>query len=414
MSSSVETQPSSRSFVTRLALIWMNLTNEPFVAFYALLPFIMRKDLNATILHITLFFSIKGVIPVFSFYWSANLTRQRGKLRSNLIWAWIIGRVPFLCLPFIDNIWFLIFAAAVYQFFYRAGTPSLMEILKLNLGKKRREKLFSRLYVLSFMESTMLALFLGKLLDMHLGAWKILFSLSALLSLSSLLLQMRITLPENLEADKKIPPITTNRLLQPIKDCIYLMRSRPDFAHFQWGFMIGGFGLLLIQPALAIFYADSLNLSHDQITIARHFWTGIGVIASSFLWHRGLGFLSTSQLTACITFLFSLFPLFLLFAQKGVYWLNVALLSYGVAEAGSHVVWTLSGTLFARNEDSSKFTGANIFMLGLRGLIAPALGGNIAKITGPLPVLIAGGVICISGTIYMVTKRVAIPKKVAS
>lgn len=411
MSSNIQVHTSSRSFFTRLALIWMNLASEPFIALYTLLLFILRKDLAATTLQITIFVSLKPVISVFSFYWSANLLRQRTKLLSNLIGAWVLGRLPFLCLPFIDNVWFLIFAAGIYHLFYRAGIPAMMEILKLNVSKHQREKLFSRVYVLSFIESIVLGVFVGKLLDMHLGAWKILFFISALLSISSIFIQMRIPLPPNLKPDENAPPITTNRILQPIKDCIYLMRSRPDFAHFQWGFMIGGFGLMLLQPALALFYVDYLDLSHDQVTIARYIWMGIGVVSSSFFWQRALNATSVHQLTAYIIFGFSLFPFFLLLSHFHLFWVNIAFLFYGVAQAGSHLIWTLSGTLFAHNEDSSKFTGLNIFMVGLRGLIGPVLGGIFCSIIGPVPVLFAGACICVSGTIFMLFKKIPMQKK---
>lgn len=405
MSTHIDPQASSRSFSTRFALIWMNLASEPFMALYTLLLFILRKDLSATTLQITVFVTLRPLISVFSFYWSSNLLRQRTKLLSNLMGAWVLARLPFLCLPFIDNVWFLIFAAGIYQLFYRAGIPAQMEILKLNVNKEKREKLIALIYMLNFIESIVLGVFIGKLLDMHLGAWKFLFFFSALFSISSILIQMRIPLPTHLKTDENVLPITTNRLLQPIKDCIHLMRSRPDFAHFQWGFMIGGFGLMLIQPALAIYYADHLLLNHDQISIARYIWMGIGVVASSFLWRRQLNRLPSSQFTAYIIFGFSFFPFFLLLAYWSPFWVNIAFLFYGIAQAGSHLMWTLSGTLFAQNEDSSKFSGINILMVGIRGLIGPVLGGILCSIVGPIPVLISGCLICLSGTAYMLARR---------
>ena len=214
---------------------------------------------------------------------------------------------------------------------------------------------------------------------------------------------MRIPLPP-LKQDENVLPITTNRLLQPIKDSIHLMRSRPDFAHFQWGFMIGGFGLMFITPAVTIYYADTLALTHDNLAIARYIWMGIGVVSSSFLWRRGLDKLSISRMTAFIIFGFSLFPFTLLFAQANLLWVNIAFLFYGIAQAGSHLVWNLSGTLFAKDEDSSKFSGVNILMVGLRGVVAPVLGGVFCTLFSPLPILITGMVICLSGAALMLRR----------
>ena len=397
---SSETIENSRSHPTRLALIWMHLTNEPFIALFPLLLFILRKDLHATALQISVFATLRPVISVFSFYWSSNLLRQRSKLLSNLMGAWVLARIPFLLLPFIHNIWFIIFAAAVYQLFSRASIPSMMEILKLNMDKKPREKLFSRLYVLSFIESIVLGLFVGKILDIHEGSWIVLFFLAAILSLTSIFVQMRIPLPP-LKQDENVLPITTNRLLQPIKDSIYLMRSRPDFAQFQWGFMVGGFGLMFITPAITIYYADTLALTHHNLAFARYIWMGMGVVCSSFLWRQGLEKLPLTRLTAFIILGFSLFPFALLFAQTSLIWLNIAFLFYGIAQAGSHLVWNLSGTLFAKEEDSSKFSGVNILMVGLRGIIAPVLGGLFCTLFSPFPILITGMAICLSGAAFM-------------
>ena len=400
----------SRSFFTKIALMWMHLANEPLAALYTLMLFILRKDLGATTFQIALFATLSPVMSVFSFYWGANLLRQRSRLLSNLIGAWVLARLPFLCFPFIENVWLIIFGGAIYQLFHRAGMPAMMEILKLNVEKEPREKLYSLVYVLSFLESIVLGLFIGKILDMNETSWKSLFFATSLLSITTIFLLMRIPLP-TLKADQNALPITTNCFLQPIKDCIYLMKSRPDFAEFQWGFMIGGFGLMLITPASIIYYTEVLALTHDHLTIARYIWMGLGVIFSSILWRRGIQAISIGRLTSYIIFGFSLFPLFLLFAKTGLFWLNIAFLFYGIAQAGSHIIWNLSGTLFAIDEDSSKFSSVNILMVGLRGTIGPFLGALLCNQLGPIPVLLLGLSLCLGGGVFMFAKK---PKPIAT
>jgi MFS family permease len=383
--------------------MWMHFANEPLAALYTLMLFILRKDLGATTFQIALFSALRPIMSVFSFYWGANLLRQRSKLLSNLIGAWVLARLPFLCFPFVDNVWLIIFGGAIYQLFCRAGIPAMMEILKINVDKERRERLYSLAYVISFLESIVLGLFIGKILDMHEASWRLLFFATSLLSITTIFFLMRIPLPY-LQADQNALPITTNRFLQPIKDCIHLMKSRPDFAEFQWGFMIGGFGLMLITPASIIYYTESLSLTHDHLAIARYIWMGLGVILSSILWRRGIKAISTGRLTSYIIFGFSLFPLFLLFAKASLFWLNIAFLFYGIAQAGSHIIWNLSGTLFAIDEDSSKFSSTNILMVGLRGMIGPFLGAFLCNHIGPIPVLLLGLFFCIGGGIFMFTK----------
>jgi MFS family permease len=396
---------------TRLALLWMNLTSEPLIALYTLLPFILRKDLGASTLQLSIFITLRPVLSVFSFYWSAYLTNRKNTLLSNLMGAWLLARLPFLLLPWVNNVWFLLFAAGVYQLFSKAGTPALIEILKVNIPKKPREHIFSFYYVLSFVESVVLGLTIGDILDGSGSNWRLLFFISSLIGLSSIFVQMRIPIQKKEDASHERPSL--NKLfIEPWKNCFRLIKSRPDFAHFQWGFMIGGFELMLIAPALSIFYADVLSVSHANIAVARFILMGIGVVCSSVFWRKGIGGISLPKLICFVLVGFVMFPLVLLFAQTNVVFFYLAFLLYGVAQAGSHLIWNLSGTLFAPEEDSFQFSNVNILMVGLRGAVGPLLGGVLCSLFGATTVLALGVGIAFYGAWYMLAKNPAkLPKK---
>ena len=389
-------EPLTSHQKTKKALLWMNLSHEPFVVLYTLLPFILRKDLGASLLQISILTALRPVLPLFSFYWSAGLSHKRHKLRANLIGAWILGRIPFLLIPWIKDAWYLIFCCAVYEFFHKSGIPALMEILKINIPKEAREKTYTFYFVLSFLESIILGLFMGGLLDLHEKSWQILCGLTALFGLSSVFMQLKVPIPE-------IEPTTAHKieLLKPWKEAFSLLKKRPDFARFQWGFMTGGFSLMLITPSLSIFYVDCLEIAHSQISMGRSVFMGIGIVASSYFWQKGISKLSISKLTTLILIGFGLFPLILLLSFAHMQCFYLAFIFYGVAQAGSHLLWNLSGTLFsATEEDSSLYSSVNILMIGVRGLIAPILGGISCKFLGPVPTLIAGACLCFFGAIY--------------
>lgn len=385
---------------TRKALLWMNLSHEPFVVLYALLPFILRKDLNASLLQISVLAALRPVLPIFSFYWSANLTHRKHQLRSNLIGAWVLARVPFLFIPWIDQVWYVIFCCAVYEFFNKSGIPALIEILKINIPKEAREKTYTFYFVLSFLESILLGLFIGGLLDLYPNAWQVLCSLTAVIGLSSLFMQMKVPIPQDVVLPLPPTPIKT-RIIQPWKEAFFLMKKRPDFAKFQYGFMMGGFGLMFIAPSLSIFYVDKLQLAHSQLITGRSILMGVGIVLSSYFWRKALSNRSVPDLTLRILLGFSLFPFVLLLSTWNIHWFYIAFVLYGIAQAGSHLLWNLSGTLFAKEEDSSQFSRVNILMLGLRGIIAPALGGILCKLIGPTFVLVLGSLCCLSGAWYM-------------
>ena len=135
---------------TQLALLWTNLANEPLASLYSLLPFILCKDLNASTFQLSLFLSLRPVLSMFSFYWSAYLKEGKRALVVNLIWAFILAYLPFLFFPFLGNIWYLLLASAMYQLFTRAAFPSLIEILKRNIPKQPREQAFSLFFFAQF------------------------------------------------------------------------------------------------------------------------------------------------------------------------------------------------------------------------------------------------------------------------
>jgi len=55
----------------------------------------------------------------------------------------------------------------------------------------------------------------------------------------------------------------------------------------------------------------------------------------------------------------------------------------------------MSGPHFAGKEDSARYTGVNVAMAGLRGAVAPPLGGWLSVGWGALPVLGIGAVLCL-------------------
>lgn len=390
---SEETPKSTTCPETKRALLWMAISSEPLSALYTLLPFILRKDLGASLFELSLFACLRPLLSVFSFYWGARLRYRKDHLLSNLIGASILSATPFLLLPFCQNIYFVLFAAAMNQLFTRAGTPALIEILKRKIPKKPREHLFSLYYIISFIESGILGLCIGKILDLNATCWTLLFFLAALVHLSSVFVQMRVKLAKE-DEPKEVPK---HALIHPWQESFALMRKRKDFAHFQLSYMIGGFALMLMYPAQQVYFADILSLSHTEVTTARFIFMAVGVAISSLFWKKGLEKLHIHKCCRWLILLFGAFAINLLLASFSAGFFYMAFLIYGVAQAGSHIIWNLSGTIFAEEQDSAPFTGVNLLMVGLRGAIAPLLGGQLCYLLGPMPVILISATLCFLG-----------------
>jgi MFS family permease len=384
------------SFKTKATALLMNLSDEPLVAFYAILPFILTKELHINAFELSFFLMLRPILSSFSFFWGVglNYSKNPNLLKNNLL-AWIIARIPFLFFPLINNFYYFLFASAVYQLFHKAGLPAWNEIIKRNItDKNERHKLFSTFSIYVFIESILLGLFIGKFLDKSASNWKLIFFFAAMLSLSSIFLQMRIKVPKNNEQTN-----VRENFFTPFKDIFEILKKDKDFTNFQIVFMIGGFALMLITPALYIFASEELQLSHSDMTSARLILMGIGFSLTSYIWKKFIAKRSINNLAIWMIFIFGIYNFFLLLSQYNLIFFYIAFFFYGIAQAGSTLLWSFSSISFSKNQNSILYTSTNLLFLLLRGLIAPFLGSLLCYFFGAKYVLCLGLIIMFFGTV---------------
>lgn len=386
------------------AILWSNLLSEPLCTLYGFLPFILYKGLGGSAFAVSLLIMLKPVITILSFYWSAGL-KGSGKLKSNVLWAGFWMRAPFLLFPWIDSIWFVIGAGINYMFFFRAGMPAWMEWVKRNTGEEGRGKIFSWSAGLGYAEGAILSLGMGSVLDQDPTLWKGLFFVAALVGLIVLVVQRKVPV-EREEAREPEMMSLRERIVRPWRDSYRLMRERPDFARFQWGVMIAIFGLMLIQPILPVFAVDSLDISYLEMAGAVSIAKGLGYVVSAPIWGRWIDRVDFFRVSGCVFLLFGLFPLFLSLSLWNTAWFYVAYFCYGMGQGGSHLIWNLSGPIFAGKEESSRYSGVSVVLAGLRGAVAPPLGGVLLGWLGSVQVLVMGSALCLFSSWRFLKKKV--------
>ncbi len=395
---------------TRIAYTWTRILNTPFWALYTLLPFIMFKDLQATAWQIACIISLKPIVSLFSLYWSSQIKRRRDRLISNIVWASILSHLPFLFVPWINHPWFFIFASAIYMLFHRGVNPAWMEVLKVNVPEDSRKTVFAYGSAVYHVGGALLAIAMGWMLDAYFQAWRWLFPITALLSLASIIFQVALPVKNSFSQEQASILASSEfsfkeQLQKPWKDAWELVKQRPDFARFQIGFMLGGGGLMLWQPALPQFFFDTLQLNYKELTFAMTLCKSIGYALALPLWTRMMSRIDLFLFTAFVTAIAALFPLGLMAAQWSLLWLYGAYLLYGMMQAGSELSWNLSGPIFSKQDDSSTYTGVNVVTIGLRGCIAPPLGSFLCNLTNATMVLLMGGGFCLLATWQMYLHR---------
>ena len=146
-----------------------------------------------------------------------------------------------------------------------------------------------------YIEGVVLAIGVGYLLDNYHESWRWMFPVSAMIGIGGVFLQSRIPmeikkvqLPFELEGVER-PKSVGEYLLKPWKNAWELLKARKDFSCYQWGVMLCGIGIMIIQPALPLFFVDVLKLSYTDLAIAlsicKGFWicsnfSGLGEMAA--------------------------------------------------------------------------------------------------------------------------------------
>lgn len=389
---------------TRLMFVGSRIFISPLEAMYGMLAYIFCKDLHASPLQLTLIVSLRPIMALFSFYGSSFIKDRPHNLKALILGANIISLVPCFFIPFINEIWFLLFSYALFTMSRRAIIPAWSEILRLNVSSQERGHIFSQGSSAHYLVNLLIPLVIAPVMDLYPSIWKWIFCLLAVFNILTLILTLCIQIKhvsEPLENSGFFFPKSSSLdlLLTPWKNSWSLMKERADFRKFQLIFMFGGGGLMVMQPSLPVFF-NELHLSYTQLTVAMSICKGIAFALTSQIWANWMNRIPIHLFNAYVTAFATLFAGLILLASFHIYWIYVAYLIYGTMQAGSELSWNLSGPIFAKEKDSTLFTGINVAMVGLRGCVAPLLGGYILSKFGAPYAFLAGGCLCVGGCFY--------------
>lgn len=398
---------------TRLAFIGSKLLGVPFFALVSMLSIILYKDMHISPWLITIILALKPASALIAPYCSHAIYHRPDLLKSNLLWSHFLRYLPFLFIPWIESAWAIVACFGFYMVLLRGATPAWMEAFKRQIPDSERERLVAYGSTIDYCGAALLPIILGILLDEYETAWKWLFFATAALGLISSAFLLKIPKLSQTEADVKALNQERANISQheqvtlPWRRFWHLLKKDARFAQFQAGFMLGGFGLMVMQPALPIFFMDVLQLSYTKLMVAMTMCKGIGFALTSPLWVKRLRSMDIFSFCALVTVLAGIFPLLLASSQLNIAMLYTAYCFYGAMQAGSELSWHMSGPIFAKESDSSVYTGINVITVGLRGCTAPFLGALLFSQTNSTTVMVTGALFCFLAT--WVFQRAAVP-----
>jgi MFS family permease len=401
------TSDSKRHLIlpTKAAFLATRLLSIPFWVLFNLLPIILYKEMHITPWMITAMIVIKPASALFASYWSNWIYGRSDRLVSNLVWANILRFAPFLFLPWIDSPWLIMAMYGIYMMLYRGVIPAWMEIFKQNLEGSTRSRVFAYGTALDYVGTALLPVGMGLILDDYTQSWRLLFPISAAIGLTSTFFLWKLPSPAPF-SKPQAPFSIKEHLLKPWTQALAIMKTRPDFAYFQWGFIVlGGAGLMVIQPALPVFFVDVLNLSYTKILLAMAACKAAGFALASPGWIRLFHSWNIYRFCGFVSLLGALFPLLVIASQSYPELIYAAYVLYGVMQAGSELSWNMSGPLFSKDQESSAYSMTNVLSVGVRGCFAPPVGNLLLMLGGSATALLAGTSLCLASSLYLIRSR---------
>jgi hypothetical protein len=375
--------------ITARAFMWSRVLGMPFWVMLNTLSVILYKEFHVSPFLVTLLIALKPATALAATYWSCFFSGKN----QNFILSNIIRFLPFLFFFLNDSVWFPIFCFSLYMSLSRGSMPIWLELFKNHLPNHTHSKLFALGNTFEYLGTTIFPIVIGMVLDANPNSWRWLFPVTALIGISSTLCLLRLP--------NAAPQIKPKSLSLPWKNSLTLIKTRSDFRNYLVGFMLGGAGLMIIQPVLPIFFVDDLQFSYTEMMIAITVCKGIGFAAASPLCVALFKRLPIHVFSCLVALLAACFPL-LLFGAKWAYWLvYLAYLSYGMMQSGSELSWNLSSVTFSKKEESLSFSETNILAVGVRGCFIPFMGNFLFSAFNSLTVMIVGSVLCLSGALVL-------------
>jgi len=335
---------------------------------------IARKTLLSSNLIVTFVTMVWPVANLFSIYWGEYLQGRQEREKLFLI-AGILGRISLVLIFFVHTgKHFVLLLLLVYSF-NAFIIPVQNSIFQFNYRKKNMGVLYG-------ISGTAYAVFLllssfifGRFLDYNEMLFKPLFAIVGVFGYLGILALRRIPvdIPEMVKDAKSHPVIS------PIITAVYEFRNNKPFLWYEIGFMIYGFGYMMVLPIIPQFLVNKLGMTYTQISIGKVMiaYSGVALFSplAGFI-HKKLNPIIFSGLSFIVLGFYPLLINLSIFQNISdpVLFVYIGFGIFSIGMAGVFINWQIGSIYFAKERDSAMLQSVHVTLTAIRGLFAPLLG----------------------------------------
>jgi hypothetical protein len=354
---------------------------------------IMRRELKASILLITMFTMLGSVTNLLSIYFSHILTKYPGKIKTIITVAAMFTRLPMALFFFFNTAEALFILSALYYLGDTFIKPVQNIYMKMNYARTELGKIYA--YSISLNKVFFIAAVysFGLWMDSNSSIYIAVFSICGLVSFLSFFMLGYVPVSEWMK--EKVSERKVDLLIFPTLIAVFKKNRR--FLVYEAAFFIYGGGFMVVLAAVPILLVDHLNLSYSIISFGRGVVSAVVIILTIPVFGKlfdkkdpvHVGVLAFSILIAHPVLMITAYFLPVEFAKWSVY---LSYVSFGAGMAAVTLCWNIGPMFFAKNNmEIPEMTSTHVTLTGIRGLIWPVLGYFLMKLHIILPFIFSIG-----------------------
>lgn len=340
---------------------------------------VARGDLSASSFWLTVLSAAPFVGNLLAPFWAAKMDRHNPM--AFLLGSWIPARSLFLLLPFLPGAAGFATLLGAVQLLGAFASPAYATVMREIYPSTHRGRLMGIVRVGVQAMSFVAAQLAGRLMDKGVSH-NALFPIAGVLGIGSALAFAQVRFPRQPSADMDHIPATPFR--NALADSLLILRENPPYRWFAASVMAYGFGNLMAMPLYSLFQVDVLGLSNTQVALLANI-AAVSSIPASFLWGRLLDRRGPAFTVAVSIAWVSGIGVVYLFADSFA-WLFAASVCSGIGFAGIEIGYLQSTLQFAdRDGRAARYQALHSLLLGIRGILAPAISLALLPSTGYPP-----------------------------
>ncbi|MBI2843844.1 MAG: MFS transporter [Armatimonadetes bacterium] len=338
-----------------------------------ILPFyliVARDRLHTSAFLISLMTAAPFLGNLFALLW-ANAMEGRSK-KPFVVWSGILSRGMLLLIVVANTPLKFALIVTASHFLATIAAPAYAAVMKDVYPDEHRGRIMG--YIRGMMAFTMIltTAAVGPLLSVANYRW--IFPIGAIFGVAASYFFSTIPTSEPTHEERA----SKGPLFQFLRSSFGILSDNYSFRWFALSIFTFGFGALIIVPLYPIIQVDRLHISTSQAAVLANVM-GVVWMVSYILWGRYIDIKSPLRATLINTVLSMLIPLNYFFAQS-VWMLLPAAAITGITAAGIELAYFNSVLQFSEGRRVSHYQALFSWLLGIRGSIAPFVGGALKQL----------------------------------